>query len=312
MKVEKNTATKTSPCYGTDFLRTFLNDTDTSPLLKTSSLPKQQIEAMHVVIGKKQLGLTVPLPRSDTFAVAVSLTEVSRFQTWKKGQIHRTEGFAQNALQIEHQDTDTVVRIFEPNESIVYAIPRVSLDAFTDREGYGRVHTLSSTYGVVDPTMAHLTQTLFPYFRWPLEASPLFLDLLELTITAHLVHRYSDSRSLATGQVRGYLSTDQVRKVQEMLADDLEGNLRVADIARICDISPERLIRMYKRTTGYTPYQWLQRERIGHARNMLKDTKLSISEIALQCGFKDQSHLTRIFRRFVQITPAIWRRHNKN
>ncbi|MGK9286391.1 helix-turn-helix transcriptional regulator [Sinorhizobium meliloti] len=57
-----------------------------------------------------------------------------------------------------------------------------------------------------------------------------------------------------------------------------------------------------------TPYQWLLRERINRARTLLLETDASLSEVAISCGFSDQSHFTRVFTNVVGTTPGLWRR----
>jgi AraC-like DNA-binding protein len=60
---------------------------------------------------------------------------------------------------------------------------------------------------------------------------------------------------------------------------------------------------------GVAPHQWLIRRRVEAAREALEDPRLSLAEVALRCGFADQSHLTRLFSRIVGIGPGAWRRH---
>jgi AraC-like DNA-binding protein len=56
------------------------------------------------------------------------------------------------------------------------------------------------------------------------------------------------------------------------------------------------------------PHRWLLAQRARRAKELLERTKIPISDIALECGFADQSHLTRVFTRVFQLSPAAWRR----
>ena len=71
--------------------------------------------------------------------------------------------------------------------------------------------------------------------------------------------------------------------------------------------SPSYFIKAFKTTTGRTPHRWLQEYRVGKAKGLLLRS-LSIAEIALECGFADQSHFTRVFRNVTGTPPGMWRR----
>ncbi|MCL2660521.1 MAG: AraC family transcriptional regulator [Acidobacteriaceae bacterium] len=302
------------PQYGKDLLHNYRLDTSTEtlPILATRSLQGPQIAALHIKIGPEQLGLTKRALPEDTFAAGVSITGVSNREVWSKGRLVLKQGFAPDSLRIGHLGDELHSRFIEPYEAVAFLIRRASLDAFTYEEGYRQVANLSCPYGIVDPALAHLTRTLLPFFEQPQEASPIFVDHVGLAITAHLVNRYGDHIPSAGTMAKGGLTPAHTRRVQEMLAGDLKGNLLIADIAHECGISRQHLIKAFKKTTGYTPHQWLQWKRTDQAKDMLKRTKMPISDIALQCGFADQSHLTKVFTTLVRTTPAVWRQQNQS
>jgi len=271
-----------------------------------------QIAALHIKIGPKQLGLTKRTPPEDTFAVGVNMTGVSNREVWSKGRMVLKQGFAPDSLRIGNLSDELQARFIDPYETVAFLIRRASLDAFTYEEGYRHVTNLSCPYGIVDPALAQLTRTLLPYFERPQEASPMFVDHVGLAVTAHLVDRYGDRIPSAETIAKGGLTPAHTRRVKEMLAGDLKGNMLIADIAQECGISRQHLIKAFKKTTGYTPHQWLQWKRTDQARDMLKRTKMPISDIALQCGFADQSHFTKVFTALVQATPAVWRQQNQS
>lgn len=62
---------------------------------------------------------------------------------------------------------------------------------------------------------------------------------------------------------------------------------------------------------GEPPHRWLISQRVRRAREMLEKTDESISLIALNCGFSDQSHLTRLFHAQTGYSPAVWRRQSR-
>lgn len=80
-----------------------------------------------------------------------------------------------------------------------------------------------------------------------------------------------------------------------------------AEMARTAGMSARAFERAFSREYGLPPQQYLRRLRIQTACRRLVDTRESIAEIALRCGFADQSHLTREFRRVTGMTPGIYR-----
>ena len=107
---------------------------------------------------------------------------------------------------------------------------------------------------------------------------------------------------------RGGLSGWQKLRAKQLLAADLNSPIALKDVATDCGISVGHFNRAFRRSTGYSPHQWLIRYRIQRAKNLLQETSSSLIAIALECGFSDQSHFTRMFMRHVGETPGRWRR----
>ena len=105
----------------------------------------------------------------------------------------------------------------------------------------------------------------------------------------------------------------QLRRVQQALAF-LEANfaskLTIEQLARISGLSLFHFSRLFHRVVGLPPYQYLLRCRLRHAQELLSasTSSPSIADIAIVCGFADQAHLTRLFRRAFGVTPQQFRR----
>src|SRR3546814_2490382 len=79
------------------------------------------------------------------------------------------------------------------------------------------------------------------------------------------------------------------------MSHNLSGSADVKDIARSCRISRGYFVSAFKVSAGITPHQWLIRSRLQRAQELLLSTDLSLADIALDCGFYDQSHFSRAF-----------------
>ena len=89
---------------------------------------------------------------------------------------------------------------------------------------------------------------------------------------------------------------------------DLDGDISVMVLARACGLSTKHFSRAFRQSTGLPPHQWLLQRRIDKAKQLLRDSRSPLAEVAADCGFADQSHFTRVFTRAVGISPGQWRR----
>ncbi len=87
----------------------------------------------------------------------------------------------------------------------------------------------------------------------------------------------------------------------------LDQELKVAALAQMAELSPPHFCRIFKKSTGLSPHRYILIQRIALAKELLNNSKISLSDIALQCGFYDQSHLNLQFRNFTGFTPKAYR-----
>jgi len=99
----------------------------------------------------------------------------------------------------------------------------------------------------------------------------------------------------------------KLRRVKEFIAANLEEDLSLAEISAVADLSQFHFARAFRKSTGMTPQQFLMRERIERAKELLSKDDLPLVEISLRTGFKNQSHFTSLFRKFTSLTPKVWR-----
>jgi len=108
----------------------------------------------------------------------------------------------------------------------------------------------------------------------------------------------------------GGLALWQVRRVKELMSESLSEEIPLSRLATECGLSVRHFARAFRHSTGVSPHRWLLKHRVDHARELLSDRALSLTDIALSCGFADQSHFTRVFTAMVGVSPGVWRRVN--
>jgi transcriptional regulator GlxA family with amidase domain len=202
----------------------------------------------------------------------------------------------------------------EPFDSFHAFIPLAAFDEVTAEMKRSRIERLHCPIGIqhTDETMLNLARALTPVLARPDCATALLTDHVFLAMVAHLAGAYGglhrgDMQAHAAPKGR-MLTPLQERRVTSRLLDDLAGDTNLSELAALCGLSRSYFIRAFKQITGMPPYRWLLMQRVKHAKALLRGTKLPIAEIAVACGFADQSHLTRVFSKAFRISPAAWRR----
>ncbi len=134
----------------------------------------------------------------------------------------------------------------------------------------------------------------------------LYIESLTQTFVLHLLKNYSTANSSAEN-LSGGLSGYKLRRAKEFIVENLEEDLSLTEIAAAADLSQYHFARAFRKSTGFTPQQYLMQQRIERAKQLLAKDDLPIVEISLRTGFKTQSHFTTLFRKFTKLTPKTWR-----
>ena len=103
----------------------------------------------------------------------------------------------------------------------------------------------------------------------------------------------------------------QARRVASHIDDNLDGSLPLSELAELARLSNGYFSRAFKGTFGQTPHAFIIGRRVERARKQMLEGPDPLSQIAVSCGFADQAHLARIFRRETGLAPSEWRRANR-
>lgn len=107
---------------------------------------------------------------------------------------------------------------------------------------------------------------------------------------------------------RSALAPWQLRRATDYLAAHCLRTVRLDELAELTGLSASQFSHSFKASTGIAPHQWQMRERLERAKAMLKGERHPLNAIAVETGFADQAHFTRVFRQYVGTTPARWRK----
>ena len=133
----------------------------------------------------------------------------------------------------------------------------------------------------------------------------LYINSIRTQLAIHLLRRYADVefKPLKLGS----LSPRLRRMMTEFIDQNLSENITLEDLAALAGLSSFHFSRKFKADLGMAPHAYVLSRRIDRAKSLLNGSRLPLKLVAAECGFTDQSHLSRVFRKFLGVTPNNFR-----
>lgn len=143
-------------------------------------------------------------------------------------------------------------------------------------------------------------------------AAPFLATYMARAIAAHLVKTYSGMRLRSTApEDANATATHLVQRAVDFMSRHLDQAISVDDIAQAANSSRSQLARLFHAELGAPPHRHLVKMRVDRAKRLIERTNLPLAEIAFDCGFTHQEHMTRIFRQTFRCTPGAYRRGSR-
>jgi AraC family transcriptional regulator len=133
-------------------------------------------------------------------------------------------------------------------------------------------------------------------------------DLLRIEPASAIASLDPDARSAARPTPRGGLAPWVVCKVSTYIETHLDSAISTADLAALAKLSTYHFCRAFRQSFDAPPHAYVMRRRMERAQSLMLQTDLPLAQIAMDCGWADQAHLNKSFRRFVGQSPGAWRR----
>jgi AraC family transcriptional regulator len=130
----------------------------------------------------------------------------------------------------------------------------------------------------------------------------MFGEALSTALAVHLLREYG---AAVPGPERQYggLPREKLVRAVKYLQDQLHTDVTVSGIAQAVYLSPYHFTKLFKESTGQSPYQYVVDARVKKAKELLTTGKFTIGEVAHHAGFADQSHLTHHFKKVLGLPP---------
>ncbi len=163
---------------------------------------------------------------------------------------------------------------------------------------------LKTIEGQRDPVISSIAATLIREVMNGDAGSRLYAESLANLLSVHLLRNYAE-HSNEIEKEKLFSQPRAVVQALKFIHENYPSDLSLADIAGAAHLSTYHLTRVFKKSTGVSPHQYLVQVRVNSARSLLTAGAgdRSLAEIAAAVGFADQSHLTRHFKRVLGVTP---------
>ncbi|MBV8172625.1 MAG: helix-turn-helix transcriptional regulator [Candidatus Eremiobacteraeota bacterium] len=154
-----------------------------------------------------------------------------------------------------------------------------------------------------DPQIEHLGWALKAELESSEPSGRLYADGLGQALAAHLLRQHAP---LVPRVTKG-LPKRRLQRVTDFIHDHLAQDLTLVQLAEVACVSPSHFKFLFKQSVGVPVHQYVIRSRVDFAIDMLVKSKLPLSDVALQAGFANQSHMARCVRRVTGLTPSYLR-----
>ena len=274
----------------------------------TRILRTADMAATEVHCDDPVLELSQSIQREEAHLVALTLRDFPNRQYWEDGRKMPVCDLRVGQVDLHDLRRDPVALLDKPYHDLFFYLPHSALHAIADDAGVPRVSDLiHKSVAFDDATISHLGMAMLPAVRHPEQANQLFVGHIFLALGTHLAQAYGGMRT-TVAPARGGLAAWQEKRAKEMLGTSLDGSMPLTEVARECRLSVSHFSRAFRMSVGVAPHKWLLMRRIDEAKVKLRDDSLSLYDVAVACGFADQSHFTRVFTSVIGVSPGAWRR----
>jgi AraC family transcriptional regulator len=249
----------------------------------------------------------IAIPSGDVFSIIVQLRDFTSHKLWRDGRLLHAGGHVKQAVAITHLAYEWRCQHLSAFDNVRFLLTRQALDEFTYDNGQQRIDHFNCAPGATDPVIFHLAQALVGLMDRPLESQHFLLEHISLGLYAHITATYGQGPRALPRQT-GRLAPWQEKRAKEFMQANLSRGVSLAQIAQECGLSRAHFARYFKHTTGMSAYTWLQNMRINHAQELLVRQQHTLTQIALECGFTDQSHFSKVFKALTGVPPGNWQR----
>lgn len=276
-------------------------------LLQVSKGDRLSLAVTRLTCMRQERERTLLIEPEAAFSATYKLKDVEEHEFWLEGRMRYARGFAAGTVSAADLTEDPRSRIRGPFDGVQFYMRKEALDDLAYERGASPISTLRASPDASDPILGAMCGFLLSAPPELAQTNPLFVDQMALSLLTYFAEGYGGMH-LPPLPDNGRLASWQERRAKEIMHSRLAARLTIADIARECRLTPSYFAKAFRRTTGMSPHHYLTHIRVEEAKSLLLSSMLPLADIALICGFGDQSYFTRVFTRSVGASPGKWRR----
>ncbi|UHC14965.1 AraC family transcriptional regulator [Methylobacterium currus] len=254
---------------------------------------------------------TPPLKQEAAYSIVVQVRPLQHHDFIVGGRQVHTGAVPADAVSVVSLADCPRSVMSGPLDAVQFYVPHALVDAVARENDVPPPSHLAWPRADRDPVAAGLVTLLLPALAEPGPARAMFVEHTAMAFLAHALARYGGGAAPAARPVRSGLSPWQERRARDMMQARFGTALTIAEVARACKLSPSYFAAAFRRSTGQSPHRTLSDLRIAEAKRLMLGTGLPLAEVALLCGFGDQSYFTRAFSQAIGTSPGQWRRLNR-
>jgi AraC family transcriptional regulator len=170
---------------------------------------------------------------------------------------------------------------------------------------YGEVE-LRASRKFAEPRLSAMVAAVHAEMVAGFPSGRLFLDSVEQAIAVTLVNGHA-VRHRPVQVYRGGLGSARLRRIKELVHAKMEEDLSLDEMAQSVGLSTAHFARIFRKSMGETPHQFVLRQKLERAKRMLRAPDARVLDVALACGFKTQQHFAQVFRDVLGASPTEYR-----
>ncbi|BCM92685.1 virulence regulon transcriptional activator VirF [Abditibacteriota bacterium] len=235
------------------------------------------------------------------FAIDIHLSKPYSLEWKRRGTYERT-WMVQSNLCLSPANEPISMRWRDTLELLSVHLEPSLISKTAEAMGLRGQFEIPERHGDTDTQVEHICRALWVESEAGYPTGRIFSDSLSTALASRLLKNYGVQRPKSESEA--HLSPRSWKAVRNFIEEHLDQNIGLEELAQVAGLSSYYFARCFKATVGLSPHQYIIERRIERARHLLSNSSLSIAHIALQCGFSDQSHLTRHMKRLMGVTPA--------
>ena len=170
---------------------------------------------------------------------------------------------------------------------------------------YGEVE-LHPSRKFTDPRLSALVAAARAEMVAGFPSGRLFMDSVEQAMAVTLVEGHA-VRHRSVQIYRGGLGSARLRRIKDLVNAKMGDDLSLDEMAQSIGLSTAHFARMFRKSTGETPHQFVLRQRVERAKAMLRVPDARVLDVAVACGFTTQQHFAQVFRDVCGVSPTKYR-----